>query len=514
MKTRTSRAFLTSIRILMALGSVLLLSVPAFAQISRAIASSVAASQPGRTVRGTAIAFDTVNNVYLIVHDLAGSGPILGVFVNTSGQPVGAAFNVMSGVGGAASFPAVVYSPDIPNGVGGFGAFYVAWNEIATGPNTIVGRTVSYLRPSYLTADVATLSDGTLGGSFQEQPPALAYSHTSQRILAAWPTAQWAVQGRFVATNGSPQGSVMLFENAGGAMFPALAWNSATDEFGLSSAGFGGSGAWVNFRRVRASDGAPSARTTFGFASGTFTTGVDVNNANQYVVAWGLGPGTRTIVFDQMGNQLTSATFVTNRLGYNQSLGFAFNRASGTFLVVSSDSVSAEVAAIETTSSGAPSSAAQIVTDGAVGGSFYPLVAQRPGSNQWDVVYSRNFAAATNQIVSTSSTGGGTALSGTGALTGGGSGGGTTSGGCTTPDPFTAIGGGHCVNGGWLPGADSTGGSTGGSTGISKRDHERYHQRLHDAGSVRGHRRRSLREWRLVARNGVRIHYWGIDGRY
>ena len=31
-------------------------------------------------------------------------------------------------------------------------------------------------------------------------------------------------------------------------------------------------------------------------------------------------------------------------------------------------------------------------------------------------------------------------------------------GGCTTPDPFTAIGGGTCVNGGWVPTSTYCGG--------------------------------------------------------
>lgn len=44
----------------------------------------------------------------------------------------------------------------------------------------------------------------------------------------------------------------------------------------------------------------------------------------------------------------------------------------------------------------------------------------------------------------------------------------TSSGGCATPDPFASIGGGVCVNGGWVPAGMAPSGSTAGSTsGVS-----------------------------------------------
>ena len=54
---------------------------------------------------------------------------------------------------------------------------------------------------------------------------------------------------------------------------------------------------------------------------------------------------------------------------------------------------------------------AQIVSDGATppgGGSFYPLTAQRTGTKFWDIVYSRNYLVAANQVMGTGITGGGT----------------------------------------------------------------------------------------------------------
>jgi hypothetical protein len=151
-------------------------------------------------------------------------------------------------------------------------------------------------------------------------------------------------------------------------------------------------------------------------------------------------------LFDKNGTQLF-ASFVTNRLGFDQSLGMAFNPSTGTFLAVSNDATSYEVGAVELNVSGAPNSAVQLVTDGARLGSFYPMTASRPGTDQWDVIYARDFAGATSQIVASASRLGGGPVTGPPPpppppL---------PPGGCATPDPFAALGGGRCVNGGWLP---------------------------------------------------------------
>ena len=114
-----------------------------------------------------------------------------------------------------------------------------------------------------------------------------------------------------------------------------------------------------------------------------------------------------TAVFDPAGNLIVNSTLVTGRLGFDQSLDFAFNPVSGTFLAVSSDLNTYEIGGVEVTGYGAPNGTADIITNGAQMGSFYPMVSARGGLNNWDVVYTRDFRGATNQLIATTATGGG-----------------------------------------------------------------------------------------------------------
>ena len=339
----------------------------------------------------------------------------------------------------------------------GAGGFLVSWHHNIGSLNYVFARIVSFDMPGFLVSGIQQISDGEQGGSWWETGPAMAYSPTSRKFLLAWRTIAYGIRGRFVDTNGSPFGGVMQFENPGGSRDPALAWNAATDEFGLISTGWSSTSALAAFRRIRASDGFISGRTSFGFSAGTFASAIDVNSANQYVLAWALHPGTMSAVFDQNGTQLTS-NFVTGRIGHDQSLGMAYNPNSGTFLAVGSDGTSLELAAAEMKSDGEPNTLAQIITDGAKHGSNYPMVSARTNTSQWNVAYERDFGGAVTQFIATSTTGGGSPSAPpaptptpTPAPTPG------PTLGCTTPDPFASIGGGTCVSGGWVPGRSGGG---------------------------------------------------------
>ena len=362
--------------------AVLCSAAPAFAQLAR-VGGSIGVLEPGLTMRGTDTAYDPARDVYLLV---VGNGPIYGIFVNGAGIPVTGAFAIMDGSLGWGHFPRARYSPHV---FGGTGGFLVTWHHNLGNVNGVFGRTVSIAR-GVLASPIQQISDGTQGGSWWETGPAMAYSDTSGRFLVAWRTIAYGIQGRFVDSNGTPFGGILPLANpsAGvGHRDPALTWNPATDDFALASTGWNGAGALASFRRVRASDGFVSGQTDFGYSAGTFATAIDVNTwNNQYVLAWSVHPGTKTATFDQNGTYLATS-FATGRLGFDQSLGIAFNPASGTFLAVSSDGLSFEVGAVEITGSGAPNSTVQLVTDGAKLGSFHPMASARLGTNQWDVVY-------------------------------------------------------------------------------------------------------------------------------
>ena len=405
------------------------------ATLSR-VGATIAGFTPGTTVRGTDTAHDPVHDLFLVVF---GEGPIYGAFVDTTGTPVTGAFTIMSGGASPGYFPRAEYSPHVTNGAGGQGGFLVTWHQTTGQLKHVSGRLVSYVAPGWLASGIQQISDN-LQGSWHDSGPALAYSSTSRKFLVAWRTPQAGLRGRFVSTSGQPVGSSIEFEAAGG-NYPSLAWNPRTDEFGLAFSGSNSASEFAALRRIGASNGAVSSRDAFGFAPKVFATAIDVNSVtNDYVLVWALGPGTMSATFDQLGTRLAT-NYVTDRLGFDNSLGIAFNEATGTFLVVSSDRDSKDVAAVELKGNGAPNSRPEVITAGATVGSFHPRAAARTGTIQWQVIYSFDLRANAVQVVSSSSLAGGSTTappSGTGAA-------------CATGDPFVVLGGGTCCNGGWLP---------------------------------------------------------------
>ena len=224
-------------------------------------------------MRGTDTSYDPMNGVFLLV---TGNGPVFGMFVDGLGQQLTGTFTIWDG-SAHAHFPRAEYSPHV-------GGFLVTWHH-GGGLNFVFGRLVRY--PAGPVTAVQQISRRRAVRKLVETGPAMAYSKSSQRFLVAWRTMQYGVLGRFVDNGGTPFGGVLTLEPPGGSRDPALAWNPATDEFGLATSGFVGNGAFAAFRRVRASDGGVSARTSFGFSPGTFATAIDVNPyGNSYVMAW------------------------------------------------------------------------------------------------------------------------------------------------------------------------------------------------------------------------------------
>ena len=227
---------------------------PADAQIVR-----VGASNPlvGMTIRGNAAGYDPIHGAYLMV---GGNSVVQGVCVNASGMPVSGVITIMGNGGLFGSFPRVKFSPNSPDGAGGAGAFLVSWVQTdAPGATAVHARLVS-CAPSVLntiTPDVL-VSDYQQGGAYYDVGgSAIAYSRTSHRFLIVFKTLFAGLQARFVDAGGNPIGGVIPLANPGGAQYPGVAWNPATDEFGISYSGYNGSVAcgnapFVGFVRLRA----------------------------------------------------------------------------------------------------------------------------------------------------------------------------------------------------------------------------------------------------------------------
>jgi hypothetical protein len=403
--------------------------------------------------QGTDAAFDPVHDVYLIV---GGYTSVHAIFVNTSGVPVSGLIMISTEAG---FHPRVKYSPDVNNGQGGFLVAYHAGS-----PTAVYAVLMSY--PAGLIS--APVQLGSIG-SQSLQGPAVAYSTTSDLFLVAWTTFGATIDGRFVQPNGNViGGGPFPIQDADGYryQFPSAAWNPSTNEFGVAYAGVDGGPAFVAFRRITTA-GQPMPRESFGFGGGPTTTNVDVNTAtSNYLVAWYNGISTMGALLGSGGSVLASGLVLSEHAGQD-NLGLAFNPVSQTFLVGGAH-VIAEVVGAELNASGAPVTPATLLTTGQGPTTYWPRLTARTNAAQWNVFFAKGQATITDQIIATSSTNGGPAgsLGAPPPTSGGGSGSTSTSGGCTTPDPFASMGGGTCVNGGWLPpsGTSSGSGSSGGCT--------------------------------------------------
>src|SRR5829696_8465337 len=204
-------------------------------------------------VRGVDVAFNPATNGYFVV---GAQYQVLGMCVNAQGQPASGVITIKA-PGGAAfgAYPRAGYSPAAN---GGRGAFLVVWPVEAGTTITLHSRMVN--------------CDGVLGAEqiisvgnvWMESGAAVAYSATSQRFFVVWksfpPTV--AIQGRMVDLNGSAVGDQVVL-SAGFGRDPGVAWNSATNEFGVSWSGETSTTVYSAFAKVPASNPAAFTRTSF-----------------------------------------------------------------------------------------------------------------------------------------------------------------------------------------------------------------------------------------------------------
>ena len=275
------------------------------------------------------------------------------------------------------------YSPDVNGGQGGF---LVTWHQNDGAPNGVHAVVVAY--PAGVISPDRVVSDYTQGGSWWEAGAPIAYSTTSRRFLVAWQTLSGGViQGRFVDTSGAPTGGVMTLE-ARCSRDPSLAWNSTTDEFGLSASAYceedGSSlGAFVGFRRIAASSGVTSARLKWGYTAGTFITDVTINTSSHHWVVASAGYGvTNYAEINESGGLLASGLL---NVGSYDGLALAYNAGSGTILAVGMGN-SYDIVGAELNGQGVPIGAAQPLTNGGgTAGSFYPRTTERAGLRRWNI---------------------------------------------------------------------------------------------------------------------------------
>jgi hypothetical protein len=447
----------------------LLISLPAQAQISRA-------GDPTRLIftrDDVAIAYDPVHDVYAVVGTT--DETVRAAFVDASALPVGSVRSFGESWSAHNVFftwaPGVTYSPDVVNSDGTTGDFMLVFGQ-PTISSHLVTRAFRYsLSPPFSSA----AGSGYYAG-FTDA--AIAYSSTDRVFLVATPggyfqrageaTAE-AVPGILVGANAAQIGDWFPLAGSGGpAQVSGMRWDTAvewdpnTNTFGVAYAWSTGSAGGATFVRV-ATNGSVLSRTSLHSASAAAAVDLAFNpSTGRYVAVWYDG-AVRAAEISAAGDILATGVISSN---VADALSLSYNSVSGTFLLAVHGPATALWAA-ELNGRGARSSGDIYLSHPSTSYREYSTflgpaafdvdIAATTRRAEWNVAftntttdgerYSTNagvddFTLNTKiftQIVRTTSTNGGASGSLTPVST------------CATPDPFASLGGGTCVNGGWLP---------------------------------------------------------------
>jgi hypothetical protein len=427
-------------------------------------------------VRGVDSAYDSTHGVYLLV---GAQGAAFGVFVNSAGVPLGSMFYIKPPKTSSDpyrfdSYPRAQFSPQM-------GGFLVTWGEQTgdPGPVSVHARTVTY-SPSNPGVPVLGAEHVLAGGSaaWGESGPAIGYSPTSQRFLVAWKhvgatNPQSTLQAQLVDLTGTPVGGVGVL-STGFARDPGVAWNSDTNQFGVSFSGQSSETGYSALAIVSASDASQFTRTTFNATgtAGQMITDLAYNpQTHHYVMTWFdvSSLSARIAEFDSSGNLLATGT-ASSKLGSYDALSLAYSAASQTFALVGLNRSTDGVMADELNSRGYRFAAEQIMPTTALPARYTRVSSEGAAGAHWDISYAGGsggtglapFVAITNQAITSATVNGGPAGDySTPPPSGGSSSGG--SGTCTSVKPGDNW---TCSNGNWLPPSapPSTGGSSGSST--------------------------------------------------
>ena len=354
-------------------------------------------------VRGVDVAADP-NGGYLVV---GAQNAVIGVCVNAQGAPTTGAMVIKPMSANNELFGAYPRARYSPHANAGRGAFLVVWPQEEFATVRLHSRIVSCTEG--LIGGEQVISDNA--SAWLESGAAIAYSPTSQRFFVTWKSfpPDIAVKGRLVDNGGTGVGGVLTLSSGFG-RDPGVAWNAATNEFGVSFSGETATTAYSAFVRVPAGNPGAFSRTTFNVIGGGMTTITDVDfnpNTGGFVMTWFEFPGpyTRIAEFDSAGN-LVAQRLGSSSIGSYDALGLAFNNLSKTFLVTGVDRVNDDVWAFELNPNGVPlGSPGKFSTSARP--ARYTRVASSANHNSWNLAFNvRNFSAMANQVVQTSTVGG------------------------------------------------------------------------------------------------------------
>ena len=281
-------------------------------------------------VRGTSVAYDYKNGVYLVV---GAYGNLNGVFVTADGA-LGTPFTIS---GPFSHFPSVAYSPDINGGGGGF---LVTWHLSVGNGAMVRGKIVTS------TGVVGPEIPISAGFSWWEAAADVAYSTASHEFLVVWQGV--GILGQRVGLSGE-----LLAPNFGinppvHGRDPAVAYNPNTNEFMVSFGDIDAASDFAAAQRVQAGTGAlVGPEIVVGRALQVYITEIAYNaSTNQYLVSWYQG-GTYGRLLDAAGNGASGVVLVGLSVSAYDALGIDYNTTSGSFMMVSHLGSSFQDSAVE-----------------------------------------------------------------------------------------------------------------------------------------------------------------------
>ena len=376
---------------LLALG----VTTAAEATVVRAGATVVAIAA---VTRGTAVAYDSINKIYLVV---GSHGVLRGRFVQADGTPVGAAFQIQANPANFAHFPRVAFSPDANGGAGGF---LVTWHE---GAPSVHGRMVSVGQGGPYGADTQLTNDVT----WWEVGAAVAYSTVSREFLVAWRSLPFAggpanndIHVVRVDNAATPKAPVFAITNDIQYQDnPSVAYNPTTDEFIVVFAGFQDAGnfAFLDAQRVKAgANQLVGGPVRLHQASGIYITDVTYNSAsNAFCAGWYALPSAAALgrVINADGSLPGNIITLSTTWKAYDALSMAYNRRSNSFFMVSHGT--AEDGGVELSSACLPVNNGFVVTAAGGNGNYYPRLAASTDDPNWLMSTSNTFTSTMTQLL-------------------------------------------------------------------------------------------------------------------
>ena len=359
--------------------------------------------------RGTAVAYDPINRVYLVV---GAQGLVQGRFVNASGTPIGGQFPIQTPGSPFGAFPRVAFSPDANGGAGGF---LVTWSESDIPNNASMhGRMVAFSQNGAYGPDTQLSVDG----NWWEEGPFIAYSTASHEFLVVYRTfPTYIVRGVRVDNNGARLDLPFTISQTG--QFednPSVAYNPAANQYLVCWKGYNDPArfGFVDCRRVQAGASAPiggAIRLTTSAA--TYITDTTYNpTTNQYFVTWDAGTGIQGRIVNADGGLPGNVIAVSSLWHAYDALSVGYNPVSRSFFMVSHDARACTLCddgGVEIADSGVPVDNGFLVTQSGAKGSFYPTISASTNDPNWLVTTAPDFTKAAVQLVAGTASGAGPA---------------------------------------------------------------------------------------------------------